>query len=63
MTFKERITIATHYHYYCLNMAKADPVGGFEDINNLFKDLASDDPRLKEMLDEEFTKIFTDNDD
>ena len=63
MNFKERITIATHYHIYCLNRANGDPVGGYEDINALFKDLASSDPKLKEMLDEEFESVFSDNDE
>lgn len=63
MTFKERVTIAVHYHYYCLNRANCDPVGGFEDINQMFKDLAADDERLKEMLEEEYESVFSDNDE
>lgn len=63
MNFKDRITITAHYHFYCLNRANGDPVGGFEDLDALFKDLASADPKLKEMLDEEFFKIFSDDDE
>lgn len=58
MTFKERVTIAAHYHLYCLNRAAGDPVGGYEDIGELFKDLAASDPKLKEMLDHEYDSIF-----
>lgn len=63
MTFKERITIAAHYHFYCLNRANCDPVGGFEDVNQLFRDLAVDDPKLKEMLEEEYDSIFSDDEE
>ncbi len=63
MTFRERVTIATHYHIYCVNRANGDPVGGYEDINYLFKDLADSDPRLKEMLEEEYESVFSDNDE
>lgn len=58
MTFNERVTIAMHYHQYCLNRANFDPVGGFEDVGDLFKELAASDPKLKEMLDEEFESVF-----
>ena len=58
MTFKERVTVATHYHIYCLNRANGDPVGGYEDIRQLFEDLAESDPKLKEMLENEFNSVF-----
>ncbi len=58
MTFNERVTIAMHYHLYCLNRANFDPVGGFEDVGDLFKELAASDPKLKEMLDDEYNSIF-----
>ena len=55
--------IATHYQIYCLNRAGGDPVGGYEDINQLFKDLTKSDPKLKEMLSEEFNSVFNPNED
>ena len=58
MKFNERVIIATHYHIYCLNRAGDDPVGGYEDINQLFTELAKSDPKLKEMLNEEFNSVF-----
>ena len=61
MTFKERITILVHYRFYCLNRANFDPVGGLEDVGQLFKDLAENDPKLKEMFDEEYNSIFSDD--
>lgn len=63
MTFKERITITAHYHIYCLNRVNCDPVGGYEDVAKLFRDLAADDPKLKEMLDEEYNSIFHNDDE
>ena len=54
MNFKERVTVATHYHIYCLNRANGDPV----DIRQLFEDLAESDPKLKEMLENEFNSVF-----
>ncbi len=63
MTFKERVIIATHYHIYCLNRANCDPVGGYEDINQLFKDLSASDSELKQMLDEEFESVFQNSQD
>ena len=50
--------MATHYHIYCLNRANGDPVGGYEDIRQLFEDLAESDPKLKEMLENEFNSVF-----
>lgn len=63
MKFKERVLVATHYHIYCLNRANGDPVGGYEDINQLFKDLAKSDPKLKKMLNEEFNSVFYPDED
>lgn len=63
MTSKDREIISFHYHKYCENRANGDPVGGYEDINSLFKDLANSDPKLKEMLEEEFESVFPDNDE
>lgn len=63
MTFNERVTIAMHYHQYCLNRANCDPVGGFEDVGDLFKKLAASDHKLKEMLDDEYNSIFNEDGD
>lgn len=38
-------------------------MGGYEDINQLFKDLAKSDPKLKEMLNEEFNSVFYPDED
>lgn len=59
MTLKERLIIASHYYQYCLNRANGDPVGGYEDINYLFRDLTKLDPKLKEMLETEYDSVFS----
>ena len=63
MTLKERIIIASHYHQYCLNRVNGDPVGGYEDINQLFRDLKKLDPKLKEMLETEFDSVFSEDEE
>ena len=60
MNSNDRVTIATHYHIYCQNRANGDPVGGFEDIRELFRDLAASDPKLKELFDETEAEVFED---
>lgn len=58
MNNTDRATIAYHYARYCKNRANGDPVGGFEDINELFSDLRKEDKSLKEVFKEIEEEIF-----
>lgn len=58
----QRECIAFHYKAYLENRYNFDPVGGFEDVRDLFIDLAGSDPKLKEMLDEVYEELDTDPD-
>ena len=58
MNNTDRATIAYHYRRYCANRANGDPVGGFEDIKELFTDLRGDDERLRDVFEEIEKDIF-----
>lgn len=58
MNNPEREIIAYHYKRYCENRANGDPVGGYEDIRQLFIDLANDDIKLAEEFKEIETEVF-----
>lgn len=56
----QREFLIYHYKVYLTNRYKNDPVGGFEDMSDLFKDLADSDPKLKEMMDEMYEQLDND---
>ncbi|MBD5357341.1 MAG: hypothetical protein HDR88_10110 [Bacteroides sp.] len=58
MNKTEREKIAYHYKVYCHNRANGDPVGGYEDMRDLFKDLANGDAKLAEEFKEIESEIF-----
>ncbi len=56
----QREFLIYHYKVYLTNRYNNDPVGGFEDMSDLFKDLADSDPKLKEMMDEMYEQLDND---
>lgn len=60
MNKSDRETIAFHYKVYCKNRANGDPVGDYEDMQDLFKDFVKVDALLakefKEIEDETFNE-------
>lgn len=60
MNNRERDIIAYHYKKYCENRVNSDPVGGYEDVRQLFRDLADDDSKLAEQYEEIENEIFED---
>lgn len=58
MNNSERQTIAFHYKVYCQNRASGDPVGGYEDMKDLFSDLAKGDSKLAEEFKEIESDVF-----
>lgn len=58
MNNRERDIIAYHYKKYCENRANGDPVGGYEDVRQLFIDLADDDSKLASQYEEIENEVF-----
>lgn len=60
MNNRERDIIIYHYKRYCENRVNGDPVGGYEDVRQLFIDLANNDSKLATQYEEIENEIFDD---
>lgn len=60
MNNRERDIITYHYKRYCENRVNGDPVGGYEDVRQLFIDLANNDSKLATQYEEIENEIFDD---
>ena len=57
MNQKQREIIVDAYEQYITNGMRGDPVGGFSDIEELFRELKKTDKKLCEEMEERFDEI------
>lgn len=57
MNQKQREIIVDAYEQYITNGMRGDPVGGFSDIEELFRELKKTDQKLCEEMEERFNEI------